>query len=178
MRTTLLFMSLALVVSLAGCGGSPVTLTIGSQSLTIQDQGYYTTNGVDYCMAGAPKQMLLKFVDYNFICDPKNQPERDPGREHLELDIILSMNNPLRDPRLPYTVGRADCTNGPTAEAIAELVHFPPNGKAPDTTTQADSGSVTFTSYPTDRTKAWAGTYDLVFGGSHVKEPFTIYACN
>jgi hypothetical protein len=178
MRHALTIFGLSLALPLAGCGGSPVTLTIGSQSLTIQDQGYFTTNGVDYCMAGAPKQMLLKFVDYNYICDPKNQPERDPGVAHLELDIILSMNNPLRDPRQPYVVGHADCVNGPTAEAIAELVHYAPNGKSPDTTTQADSGSVTFTSYPTDRTLPWVGTYDLTFGSSHVKQPFTIYACN
>jgi hypothetical protein len=176
MRAAISFTAVA--VALAGCNAAPVTITVGSQTMTVLDEGYYTTTGVDYCMAGAPNQMLLKFVDYNYICDPKNQPERDPAVQHLELDIILSMNNPLRDPKQPYVVGTADCTNGPTAEAIAEFIHFPANAKTPDSTTQADSGNVTFTQYPTNRSLPWVGTFDLVFGAQTVKQAFTIYACN
>jgi hypothetical protein len=165
-------------VMVAGCNAAPVQLTVGSQTLTVHDQGYYHTDGVDYCNAGAPGQTMLDFVDYNFICDPRNQPQRDPAVQHLELQIVLSMNNPQRDPYMPYTVGMADCTNGPTMEAIARFLHYPANASKPDTTVQANSGTVQFTATPTDKGKPWVGTMDLVFGSQHVKQAFSIYACN
>jgi hypothetical protein len=166
-------------VIMAGCNAAPVQVTVGSQTLTVHDQGYYMTSGVDYCMAGAPGQMKLDFVDYNFICDPRNQPQRDPAVQHLELQVVLSMNNPQRDPRQPYVVGKADCANGPTSEAIAFFLHYPANSTTPDNgPVQADSGSVQFTQYPTDKAKPWVGTMDLAFGSQHVKQSFSIYACN
>ena len=172
------FIFAGLITLVAGCGSSPVTITVGTQTLTIKDEGYFTTSGVDYCAAAAPGEMLLDFVDFNFLCDPKNPPERDKAVPHTELQIVLSMNNPLRDPRKPYVVGVADCQNGPTAEAIGRFLHYPPNSTQPDMTMQATSGNVTITQFPSDKTKPWVGTYDLVFNNTHVKEAFTIYACN
>ena len=73
MRTTLLLVALAVV----GCGGDG-SIKVGNQSLTIRDQGYFYSDSHDYCSAGGAGQMLLDFVDYNFICDPGNAPQKDP----------------------------------------------------------------------------------------------------
>jgi hypothetical protein len=165
---------------LCGCGSSSQQFTVDGHTMTVLDQGYFTTSGVDYCMAGAPGQMLIDFVDYNYICDPHHQPQRDPAVQHYELQIVLSMNNPQRDPFMPYQVGPADCTNGPTMEAIVRFLHYPANAKSPDTTTQADSGTVTITK-PLPVNKAQnplLGNFDAVFGGTHLKSTFSIYACN
>jgi hypothetical protein len=165
-------------VVLAGCNAAPVQFTVGAQTLTVHDQGYFLTNGVDYCNAGAPRQMKLDFVDYNFICDPRNQPQRDPAVPHLELAVVLSMNNTLRDLLKPFVVGPADCANGPTSEAIGFFLHYPANSTKPDMTVQATSGSVQFTETPADKGKPWVGTMDLAFNAQHVKQAFSIYACN
>jgi hypothetical protein len=167
-------------VTLAGCSPAPMTITVGAQSFTVRDQGYYRTTGVDFCMAGAPVQMKLDFVDYAFICDGTTPPQRDGAVAHLELTIVLAMNDfMMRDPRKPFVVGKADCTNGPTAEAIATLLHYAPNAKQPDPNPpEADSGTVQLTQYPSDPAKPWVGTMDLGFGGQRVKQAFSMYACN
>ncbi len=166
-----------MLLGLAGCGQSPVQVTVGGRMLTALDQGYFTTTGTQYCNAAAPGELMLDFVDYNYICDPHNPPQRDPALSHMELQLVLAQD-PNLNPARAYVVGTADCTNGPTAEAIARFLHYPPNSKMPDVTTQADSGTVTLSSFPKDRTKAIVGSFDLVYGATHVKSSFSVYACN
>jgi hypothetical protein len=175
-------------LGLVGCGGSGGTdITVGGETMTIRDQGYFYSDGHDYCPGGGAGQMMLDFVDYNFICDPNHPPDKAPNSPHDELRIILTMG-PLPDhlthPNmgLPYdndpTV-TPNCDMGPGDVIIAEFVHYA-NGNAGTVPMiqYATKAHLQFTSYDETKMKPNTGNYDLKFGTSEVKGNFTIFNCN
>ena len=184
MRTTLLAAALLVV----GCGGSGSTISVGGDSFTVHDQGYFYSDGRDYCANGGAGQMMLDFVDYNFICDPGHTPDKAPLSPHLELRIILTQG-PLPDhlthPNmgLPYdsTAGvTPSCEMGPGDVVIGQLLHYPDGnaGTVPDRIQYTTSAHLLFTQYDATKMKPNQGNYDLKFGASEVKGSFTIASCN
>jgi len=184
MRKTLLFACLAVV----GCGGSGSTVTVGNDTFEIHDEGYFFTDGTDYCANGGLGQMKLAFVDFNYICDPGHPQDKAPNSPHLELDIILTQG-PSPDfgthpnMALPYdsTPGvTPNCETGSGDAIVARIVHYP-DGNAntvPDRIEYATSAHLQFTFFDKTKAKPNQGNYDLKFGGSEVKSSFTIAACN
>ena len=186
MRTTTLFLAL---FALVGCGGSGSDVKVGSDSFTVRDQGYFYSDGTDYCMGGGAGQMMLDFVDYNFICDPTHSPDKAPNSPHLELRIILTQGalpDHLTHPNmgLPYdsTPGLTpDCSmSGGGDVIVAQLLHYPDgnDNTVPDRIQYATSAHLQFTSYDPTKAKANTGNYDLKFGASEVKNSFSIASCN
>jgi hypothetical protein len=184
MRTTLLFASLLVV----GCGGSGSEISVGQDSFTVRDEGYFYSDGHDYCANGGNGQMMLSFVDFNYICDPTHPQDKAPNSPHLQLDIILTQG-PLPDhlthPNmgLPYdsTPGvTPNCETGSGDVIVARIVHLPDGnaGTVPDRIQYATSAHLQFTSYDATKAKPNTGNYDLKFGSSEVKGSFTIAACN
>ena len=185
MRTTILLLASLLVV---GCGGSGNEVSVGGDTFTIRDEGYFFTDGTDYCKNGGLGQMMLSFVDYNFICDPTHEPDKAPNSPHLQLDIILTQG-PSPDfathPNmgLPYdsTAGVvANCETGSGDAIVARIVHYPDGnaGTVPDRIEYATSAHLLFTSFDKTKAKPNTGNYDLKFGASEVKSSFSIAACN
>ena len=184
MRTTLLFASLLVV----GCGGSGNEVTVGGDSFTIRDEGYFFTDGTDFCANGGLGQMMLSFVDYGFICDPGHPPDKAPGAPHLQLDIILTQGQAPDfgthpNMGLPYdsTPGVSpNCETGSGDAIVARIVHYPDGnaGTVPDRIQYATSAHLLFTSFDKTKAKPNTGNYDLKFGASEVKSSFTIAACN
>ncbi len=183
MRSTILLGALALV----GCGnGGNQTFKVGGQTLTVRDQGYFYTDNADYCPKGGLGQMLLDFVDFNFICDPTHSPQKDPESPHVELRIILTTGmapdfavHPNMG--LPYdSTTMPDCQNGPGDLIIGEWLHYPNghDGTAPDSTRYATSAHLLFTQFDKTKAKPLQGNFDLKFGADEVKSNFTIYNCN
>jgi hypothetical protein len=172
-----------------GCGGSDSnTFKVANLSLTVQDQGYFYSDAHDYCDMGGAGQMLLDFVDYNFICDPMHAPQKDPNGPHTELRIILTQGilpDHLTHPNmsLPYdsdpTV-QPNCTTGPGDIIVAEFRHYPNgmDGTAPDQTIYATKAHLQFDQYDPTKMKANTGSFDLKFGTDEVKSNFTIFNCN
>ena len=75
-----------------GCGKSTPTYKVGVNSLSVRDNGYYYTDGhFEFCQGGGAGQMMLDFVDFNFICDPLHPSERDAQLPHIEMRIILTI---------------------------------------------------------------------------------------
>ena len=177
------------MLGVMGCGGgSGNTITVGGDTFTVHDEGYFFADGEDYCPAGGAGQMMLDFVDYQFICDPAHPPDKATGSPHLELRIILTMG-PSPDfgthPNmgLPYdsTAGvTPDCMNGPGDAIVAELLHYP-DGNAntvPDRVEYADSAHLLFTFFDKTKVKPNTGNYDLKFAAGEVKNSFSIASCN
>ena len=185
MRTTILAAAALLVI---GCGGSGTTVTIGGDTFTIHDQGYFYSDAHDYCTFGGAGQMMLDFVDYNYICDPGHPPDKAPLSPHLELRIILTQGalpDHATHPNmmLPYdsTAGvTPNCAAGPGDLIIAQLLHYPDgnDGTVPDRIQYATSAHLQFTFYDPTKAKPNQGNYDLKFGASEVKSSFTIATCN
>lgn len=184
MRTTLLFASLLVV----GCGGSGTEISVGQDTFTVRDEGYFFTNGSDYCANGGLGQMMLSFVDYNFICDPTHTPDKAPNSPHLQLDIILTQGQSpdfATHPNmgLPYdsTPGvQANCETGSGDAIVARIVHYPNgnDGTVPDRIQYATSAHLLFTSFDKTKAKPNTGNYDIKFGASEIKNSFSIAACN
>ena len=185
MRATI-WMAALLPWVLVGCGGSSPTFKVAGNTLTVNDQGYFITDGrFDYCQGGGQGQLTLDFVDYNFICDPKNLPQKAPESPHTELRVVL-VTGPSPDylthyptQKGPFNVATADCTNT-GAPAIAQFLHYPNghDGVKPDSTMAASSGTVTITQFDPTKVKPLVGSFDLHFGGDELKTSFTIFACN
>jgi hypothetical protein len=183
MRTTILLGALLVV----GCGGTDA-IKVGGNTMTIHDQGYFYSDGHDYCTSGGAGQMVLDFVDYNFICDPGHTPDKAPQSPHTELRIILTQGalpDHLTHPNmmLPYdsTAGvTPNCETGPGDVIIGQFLHFPDgnDGTVPDQIIYATSAHLQFTSYDPTKAKANSGNYDLKFGADEVKGNFTIFTCN
>jgi hypothetical protein len=183
MRTFSLLGALLVV----GCGGTDA-IKIAGNTMTIRDQGYFYSDNRDYCTNGGAGQMVLDFVDYNFICDPGHTPDKAPNSPHTELRIILTQG-PLPDHlthpnmMLPYdsTAGvTPSCETGPGDVIIGQFLHFPDgnDGTVPDQIVYATSAHLQFTSYDPTKAKADTGNYDLKFGADEVKGNFTIFTCN
>jgi hypothetical protein len=185
MRKTILLFGSLLVV---GCGGSDSTITVNGNTMTIRDSGYFYSDGHDYCALGGAGQMMLDFVDYDFICDPSHTPDKAPQSPHTELRIILTQGvlpDHLTHPNmmLPYDSDPSvtpDCTNGPGDVIIGQFLHYPDGnaGTVPDMITYATSAHLQFTQYDPTKAKPNKGTYDLKFGANEVKGSFTIFSCN
>jgi hypothetical protein len=189
MRTTIAILG-ALV--LAGCGGGDKTYSVGGNTLTVRDQGYYYTDGTDYCATGGLGQMMLDFVDYNYICDPSHTPQKDATGPHAELRIILtvglaSQGYPTHpNMGLPYdsTPGvTPNCTagSGGTGDLIiGEFLHYPNgnDGTPPDSIQYATSAHLLFTQFDKTKMKPNQGNFDLKFGATELKDSFSIDSCN
>lgn len=183
MRTTIL---VALAIAVAGCGGGDQTFKVGNQSLTVRDSGYFYSDGTAYCDKGGLGQMMLDFVDYNFICDPGNPPQKNPDSPHVELRIILTQGpapDHLTHPNMtiPYdSTTTPNCQTGPGDVIIGEFLHYPNghDGTAPDMIQYASSAHLQFTQYDATKAKPNQGSFDLKFGADEVKSSFTIYNCN
>jgi hypothetical protein len=184
MRTTILLAALWV----AGCGGSNTTFTVGGQTMTVRDSGYFYSDGHSYCPGGGAGQMMLDFVDYNYLCDPGHPPDKVPLSPHTELRIILTQG-PLPDHlthpnmMLPYdsTAGvQPNCDSGPGDVIVGQFLHFPDgnDGTLPDKVVYATSAHLQFTQYDTTKAKANSGSYDLKFGADEVKGSFTLFTCN
>jgi hypothetical protein len=184
MRATILLSAMLL----AGCGGDDKTFSVGNLSLVVRDQGYFYSDAHDYCDMGGAGQMLLDFVDYNFICDPGNPPQKDPAAPHTELRIILTQGalpDHLTHPNmsLPYDSDPSvtpNCMTGPGDVIVAEFRHYPDGmpGTLPDQTIYATSAHLQFTQYDPTKMKPNTGNFDLHFGADQVKGSFTIFNCN
>ena len=183
MRSTSLGLTLvASVFALGGCGGSSEIKAAG-MTLDIGDQAYFSFTGADACPAGGTGQLLLDFVDFNYLCDPNHPSGRSTNSAHVELQVIVTIGQPpdyaQHYPTLaPYEVGTADCKNGPTMAAIGEMLHYPAGSTSPDRTVQADSGSVTFSQFDPAKMKQLKGHFELHFGGDTVKQDFALDSCN
>lgn len=175
------------VLAVAGCGGD-ATFKVAGNSLDVRDQGYYYTDGADYCMTGGIGQVMLDFVDYNYICDPMHSPTPDPATtRHNELRIILTMGKasdgfPVHpNQNLPFdsTAGvTPNCDTGTGDLIVAEFVTFPGAMQAP-TVQYATSAHLQFTQFDATKMKPLKGNFDLHFGADEVKDgSFTIYNCN
>jgi hypothetical protein len=180
MRTLGLLM---LAGATVGCGGGSVTYSAAGYNLTVGDQGSFWSSGVDECAAGGTGQILLDFVDFSYLCDPTHPSQRSASASHIEMQIILTIGQPpdynLHYPTMgPYEVGHADCKNGPTSPAIAQMLHYPPSTTTADRVVQADSGTVNITQFDATKMKPLTGRFDLKFGADEVKDSFTIYNCN
>jgi hypothetical protein len=180
---------LAGLLLVGGCGGDK-TITVGANTLTVRDQGYFYSDSHDYCDAGGAGQMMLDFVDYNFLCDPQHAPQKDPEAPHVELRIILTQG-PLPDhlthPNmgLPYdsTLGATPSCDVGGAGAdiiIGQFRHYPNghDGTAPDQILYANSAHLLFTQYDPTKMKPNEGNYELHFGADTVKGSFSIFNCN
>ncbi|HXU68130.1 MAG TPA: hypothetical protein VN947_02315 [Polyangia bacterium] len=184
MRTTILLLTLGLV----GCGGSGNQITVGGNSMTIRDEGYFYSDTPDYCPAGGAGQMMLDFVDYNYICDPSHAPDKAANAPHYELRIILTQGaapDHATHPNmgLPYDNDPSvtpNCQTGPGDVIVGEFLHYPDGnqGTQPDMVQYASTAHLQFTSFDPTKAKADTGNYDLHFGGSEVKGSFTIFNCN
>jgi hypothetical protein len=184
MRTTIFFLTL----SVMGCGGSGTDVTVAGDTFTIRDSGYFFSDGRDYCAEGGAGQMLLKFVDYNFICDPNHPPDLSGTAPHSELRIILTQG-PSPDfathpnMMLPYDNDPSvtpNCDTGPGDVIIGQYLHYP-NGDpttVPDKIVYASTAHLQFTAYDKTKTKPNTGNYDLKFGANQVKGSFSIFNCN
>jgi hypothetical protein len=181
MRSSLIVVGLT--VALVGCGGGTPTYSAAGYSVTVGDQGYYSYSDSFACRAGGVGELVLDFVDYNYICDPSNPPQRADNIEHVTLQIILTIGlppdyAPHYPTKAPYEVGKANCIDGPTSPAIVQFLHYAPGGQTPDKVVQADSGSVTIAQFQPDKSKPLKGTFDVMFGGEHLKDSFSLESCN
>jgi hypothetical protein len=177
-------------IALGGCGGDGgQTFKIAGKSLQVRDQGYYVTDGADYCARGGLGQMMLRFVDYNFICDPGHAAQKDPNAAHTELRIILTMGPadqgfPIHpDQRMPFDSDPSltpDCDNGPGDLIIGEFRHYPNgmDGTAPDAIQYATQAHLQFSEFDKTKMMPNKGNFELHFGGDVVKDDFTIFSCN
>lgn len=186
MRTTLLLTLGSLLA--VGCGGSSNQITVGQDSFTVRDEGYFFTDGTDYCKNGGLGQMMLSFVDYNFICDPTHTPDKAPNSPHLQLDIILTMGTSPDfgthpNMGLPYdsdpTV-TANCETGSGDAIVARIVHYPNgnDGTVPDRIEYATSAHLLYTSFDKTKARPNTGNYDIKFGSNEIKNSFSIASCN
>lgn len=171
--------------ALVGCGGSNEIKAAG-YTLDVGDSAYFSYDNAQACPHGGLGELVLDFVDYNYLCDPHHASTRNPASSHVELKIIVTIG-PAPDyagsfPTLhPYEVGPADCDNGPTSPAIAQMIHYPAgdsSGNTPDAIKQADSGSVQFTTFKADKSQQLKGVYELHFGSDVVKSSFALDSCN
>jgi len=85
---------LGLAVAVAGCGGGDKSYSAGTYSLTVGDQGYYSYSDSSACRAGGVGELVLDFVDYSYLCDPKTPAQRADNIEHTTLQIILTIGLP------------------------------------------------------------------------------------
>jgi hypothetical protein len=169
----------------AGCGGGAKTFDVATYSLAVADEGYFMATDNAYCSTGSPGQMLIDFVDYDFLCDPTHQPARDNNVPHTELRIILNIGNPPTfdnnypgtSKSVPYPIQMGDCTNGIGADQ-AQFLHYPAMSTTPDMTIQADSGSVSISQFDITKVKPLMGQFDLKFGNKEVKDTFKVFSCN
>ncbi len=179
--------TLALLLVAAGCGG-PTTFKVGGFSLTVHDQGYYYTVGHDYCTGGGAGQMMLTFVDYNFLCDPTHGATPDPTMNvNSQLQIVLTIglapefnaNGGFYPTMMPYQASTADCDNYMGAPAVGRFLHYGTGtANPPDMKLIANSGSVTITQFDPAKKMPLKGSFDLHFGASEVKDTFSLDACN
>lgn len=176
---------LPIVLVAAGCGGSSSqSFSAAGVTVNVADEGYYITNGNDFCSTGAAGQMKLDFVSYTFICDPNNEPVV-PSDGYSELVILLNIgtppnygnNYPGAPNSAPYPIEAGDCTNGIGADQ-AFLYHYPKMGAAPDKTVVATSGSVKISQFDPNKMKPLMGQFDLHFGSTEVKDTFKLDSCN
>jgi hypothetical protein len=185
MRATIVVGALLVV---AGCGNSDKTFTVGANTLVVRDQGYFYSDSVDFCSTGGMGQMMLDFVDYNFICDPGHPPAKGPESPHVELRIILTQG-PLPDHlthpnmKLPYdsTPGvQPNCETGSGDIIVGQLRHYPNghDGTPPDQIIYANSAHLQFTSYDPTKAMPNEGEFELHFGADVVKSSFKIFSCN
>ena len=170
----------------AGCGGGAKTFDVATYSLAVADEGYFTTTGTDYCStAGSPGQMLIDFVDFDFLCDPSHPQARDKDVPHTELRIILNIgtapsyngNFPGTRNSVPYPITPGDCTNGLGSDQ-AQFLHYPAMETTPDMVIEADSGSVSISQFDATKQKPLMGEFDLHFGAKQLKDTFKLFSCN
>lgn len=174
------------VALLAGCGSKPV-YSVGGHRLVLTDEGYYYTDGTDYCGAGGLGQMMLRFVDYNYICAPGIGATPDPKvSPHAELDIILTTglqadgypNHPNMN--LPYdATGTVNCMTGPSDLIVARFSYFGNGTDHPASFVAYDNQAhLQFTQFDKAKKKPNKGNFDLHFGADEVKDSFSIDTCN
>jgi hypothetical protein len=177
------FAALAAVV-IAGCGGDTKSYSAGSYSVSIGDKAYYAFANAQECPAGGLGELVLKFVDYNYICDPTQPPQKDENIEHTTFEIIVTIGPPpdysgSYPGKKPYEVSnKANCIQGPTSPLIGQFVHFAPKGQIPDRTLQADSGVLNITVFDPDNKKPLEGNFDLHFGAEEIKDSFKLESCS
>lgn len=186
MRSLFLSIAVATTTLAAGCGGGAKTYHVGTYDLPVADEGYFVTTGTDYCStAGSPGQMMIDFVDFDFLCDPSHPQARDMNVAHTELRIILNIglppdydnNYPGTRNSVPYPITPGNCTNGLGSDQ-AQFLHYPPMETTPDMVIEADSGSVAISQFDTSKTKPLMGEFDLHFGSKEVKDTFKLFSCN
>ena len=177
---------LPILFVVAGCGGGAKTFDVAPYSLAVADEGYFITTGTDYCStANSPGQMLIDFVDFDFLCDPTHPQARDKNVAHTEMRIILNIgvapdfnnNYPGTRMSVPYPIVPGDCTNG-LGSNQAQFLHYPPMETTPDMVIEADSGSVSISQFDVTKTKPLMGQFDLHFGGKEIKDTFKLFSCN
>ncbi len=171
-------------VAVAGCGGDTKSYSAGSYALTVGDKGYFSYSDSHECRAGGIGELVLDFVDYNYICDPSQPPQRDENLEHITFQIIITIGAPpdyngSYPGKNPYTVSnQANCIQGPSSPLIAQFLHFAPKGQTPDRTLQADTGTLDITVFDPDHKKPLEGKFDLHFGAEEIKDSFKLESCN
>jgi hypothetical protein len=177
--------ALAAMLVAGGCGKGTGTYTVGGNTLTVRDSGYYYTDGrFDFCPGGGAGQLLIDFVDYNYICDPTHAPERDVALPHLETRIVLTIGvapdfntNGAYPTMKPYDVMPADCQND-GAPAIGQFLQYTAGLDKASSVALASSGTVTITQFDPTKAKPLKGSFDLRFGGDQVKDSFQLFNCN
>ncbi len=174
-------MMVALVMGMAsfgaGCGADDPVFTVGGQKLTVKDSAYF--QAPYFCNALSQQQVEIRFVEFKY--GPTCMGEGDMGdgsaNERRELKLTLGYGG-HPNMRLPYAVGKVDCAIGPGEEAVASFLHYPAGARLPDSTTQADSGSVMLDFFDVTNAKPARGTFDLTFGADKVKGSFETFSCN
>jgi hypothetical protein len=170
-------------LGMAGCGGGTKSYSAGQYSLTVGDQGYYSYSDSFACHAGGVGELVLNFVDFNYLCDPGTPQQRDENQEHVTFQLVITVGvapdyNGVYPTMMPYEVGTANCIDGPTSPAIAQFLHYAPKGQSPDRVLQADSGVVNIKEFWPDKSNALKGNFDVKFGAEEIKDSFSIESCN
>jgi hypothetical protein len=186
-------------LAVAGCGGQSSQLfTVGALRLNAVDQLYLSRpTGNDFCGFVPTGQIKIQYFDYAPACPLDRQggqtDPRDPTVEHTQLDIVMggfypggpheniSGNNCLPTAAKcgpVFTASKVNCTLGPGDEVTAYFYHFPANSMNPDNTIQVDSGSVSLTQFDKTNAMPVKGSFDLVFGGSHVTGTINALDCD
>jgi hypothetical protein len=175
-------LALLVLVLVGGCGsGSSQDFTVNNLVLHVSDQLYVSRPNGYFCNAIAPGQIKLSFLDYSPACTLDQKAgaanPRDPGIEHVQLDIILGTGAHPNNMN-PYSLSKVDCDIGPGDNGTATFYHFPANGMTPDATISVDSGTLQINQYDTGDVQPLKGTFDLTFGASKVAGTFDALACN
>lgn len=180
-------------LALWGCGGGD-SVTVSGKTLHVVEQSYGITggpagidNGLNYCgvIDVSSGQFEVFLTDFGLCTQVSNGAGNATifhSSDETNLRLVIPaglMKNPNGTFKVnTFTVAATShCTsNSSGAEAVAFFNYNIAGQATYDVSAEADSGTISITGY--DAQSALRGTYDLVFGGDHVKGTFDAAFCS